>query len=326
MKRMIWLTMVIAMLCVGGCGAQQVLLGTESSYVFVASDALALPGETVDVKAQLRAGDFLQGSAGHPVRFYRGEEFYKVAETDTGGVATVAFTPDEPGNYPFRAEVVATGLKDDPPSPARINVFCRQAETSIVIVDLDKTIVASGFHTVLIGSPDPMDHSQDVLERLHKSHTIVYLTHRPDLFGIKSRKFLDDEGYPDGPLLLSSVSGFMKGSGAFKSGELADLKNRFPNVRIGIGDKISDAQAYHENGLQAFLIIKIPDEDNPEPYEELANDLGELNEEVQVVTGWRQVEEVLFGGGDYPRPAMQKRLYDLADTARSKQRKQDEDD
>jgi hypothetical protein len=317
---------MMAVLSVAGCGAQQVLLGTESSYVFVASDALALPGETIDVKAQLRAGDFLQGSAGHPVRFYRGDELYKVAETDTGGVAAVAFTPDEPGNYPFQAEVVATGLKDDPPAPARINVFCRPADEPIVIVDLDKTIVASGFHTVLLGSPDPMDHSQDVLERLEKDHTIVYLTHRPDLFGIKSRKFLDEEGYPKGPLLLSSVSGFMKGSGAFKSGELAELKGRFPNVRIGIGDKISDAQAYHENGLQAFLIVKIPDADEPEPYEELANDLGELNKQVQVVTGWQEVEEVLFDGAAYPRPAMQERLYDLADTARSKQRKQDEDD
>jgi hypothetical protein len=324
MRHATGLALVVLGLLAGGCGAQKVLLGTDSSYVFVASDALALPDETIDIAAQLRAGDFLQGAAGHPVRFYRGDDFYKVAETDTAGVATVAFTPAKAGNYPFRAEVVPTGLKNDPPSPAKFHVVCRKADEPIVIVDLDKTIVASGFHTVLIGSPEPMANSQDVLKRLGQKHTIVYLTHRPDLFGIKSRKFLDDEGYPFGPLLLSSVSSFMKGSGAFKSGELAELKKRFKNIRIGIGDKLSDAQAYHDNGLRAFLIIEMPDSDKPGPYEDLAKDLGELDKDIQVVTGWTQIEKALFDGASYPRPAMQKKLYALADDARSKQRKEED--
>jgi hypothetical protein len=326
MRHGIWIGLMVLATMAGGCGAQRVLLGTDSSYVFVASDALALPEESVDVSAQLRAGDFLQGAAGHPVRFFRDDDLYKVAETDNAGVATVAFTPPATGNYPFRAEVVATGLESDPPSPARFTVVCRKADEPIVIVDLDKTVVASGFHTVLLGSPDPMDNSQDVLKRLDQNNTIVYLTHRPDLFGIKSRQFLDDEGFPHGPLLLSSVSGFMKGSGAFKSGELANLKKRFRNVHIGIGDKLSDAQAYHENGLKAFLIIQIPDKDSPEPYEELANDLGELSAEIQVVSNWRQIERALFDGADFPRPAMQKRLYSLADDARRKQRDEELDD
>lgn len=323
MKHSAWLVLAVMGLMAGGCGAQRVLLGTDSSYVFVASDALALPGETIDIQAQLRGGDFLQGSAGHPVQFYRDGDLYKVAETDNAGIATVAFTPDKADDYPFRAEVVGTGLKDDPPSPTNITVFCRSADEPIVIVDLDKTIVASGFHTVLIGTPDPMDNSQDVLKRLKNNHTIVYLTHRPDLFGIKSRKFLDDEGFPPGPLLLSSVSGFVKGSGAFKSGELAELQKRFKDIRIGIGDKISDAQAYHENGLRAFLIVQMPDSEKPEPYEDLAKDIGELDEAVQVVTGWNEIEKALFDGASYPRPAMQKRLYDLADDARKKQRDED---
>ncbi|NBB95565.1 MAG: hypothetical protein GVY16_07470 [Planctomycetes bacterium] len=325
MKHATWMTLAMLGLLAGGCGAQKVLLGTESSYVFVASDALALPGESVDIAAQLRAGDFLQGAAGHPVRFFRGGEFYKVAETDTAGVATVAFTPPRPGNYPFRAEVVATGLEDDPPSPATFYVVCRKADEPIVIVDLDKTIVASGFHTVLIGSPAPMANSQDVLKRLGRKHTIVYLTHRPDLFGIKSRQFLDDRGYPFGPLLLSSVSGFMKGSGAFKSGELAELRKRFKNVRIGIGDKLSDAQAYHENGLRAFLIIEMPHADEPEPYEELANDLDALDKQIEVVARWRQIEKALFDGESYPRADMQTQLYTLADDARRKLRDVEDD-
>lgn len=301
----------------GGCGAQEVLLGTQGSYLFTAMDALALPEQQTDLLAQVRGGDLLRGRPDYAVRFYREGKLFKVAETDDDGVAAVTFTPPTPGDYVFTAALAPLGMADEPPPPQQLLLTCRAGDTPMVVVDLDKTVVATGFETVLIGSPEPMARSQDVLKRLAQTHTIVYLTHRPDYFSVKSKAWLAEQGYPTGPLLLSTLGGFFKGSGAFKSKMIGQLRGRFSRIEIGIGDKVSDAQAYHENGLRSFLIVQVPGAATAGQLEAMAEQLETLDEAVQVVTDWRQVEEVLFGEGAYPRSAMQGRLRELAREAAS---------
>lgn len=300
-----------------GCGTQELLLGTKGSVLFTAMDALTTPGEPVELRAQLRAGDLLRGRPGYAVRFYRGGKLFKVAETDDDGVAAVAFTPTAPGDFAFEAALAPLGLAEEPPAPRKLTVACRAPETPIAVVDLDKTVVATGFHTVLVGSAEPMARSQEVLRRLSKTHTVVYLTHRPDYFSIKSKAWLAEHGYPPGPLLLSTLGGFLKGSGAFKSEQLAELQKQFRKIEIGIGDKVSDAEAYHARGLKSFLILQVPAGAEDTVYDALADELEALDASVQVVTDWTQVERGLFGGGAFGRAAMQKRLRALAAEARA---------
>ena len=315
MKRGTVIAILAAAAAMSGCGAQEMLFGTRGSYLFTAMDALAVPGEQTDLRAQLRGGDMLQGRPGYAVRFYRDAKLYKVAETDGDGVAAVSFTPKTPGDHVFTAELAPVGPAEDPPEPLELLLACRPPDAPIVVVDLDRTVVATGFHTVLIGSPTPMADSQRVLDRLARKSTIVYLTHRPDYFGIKSKAWLREHKYPAGPLLLSTLGGFLKGSGAYKSDVLEQLGKRFRKIEIGIGDKVSDAQAYHANGLKAFLILQLPEPAAPEALEALADELEALDEEVQVVTQWRQIEQALFAKGSYPRSAMQQHIRKLASDA-----------
>jgi hypothetical protein len=312
------LLVVLAAFAWTGCGAQRALLGTEGSFLLTAMDALTVPGQATDLGAQLRGGDFLRAQAGYAIRFHHRGKLHKVAETDDDGVAAVSFTPTEPGDYEFAVEVAPTGLAEDAPPPARLHVACRAPDTRLAVVDLDQTIVAGGFHTVLIGTPAPMPGSQGVLKRLARDHTVVYLTHRPDYFSVKSKAWLRDSGYPPGPLLLSTLGGFLKGSGAFKSDMLARLSKQFRRLEIGIGDKISDAQAYHQRGMKSILILPMPQSADPGAYTRLADDLAGLDEAVQVVTDWKQVERALFGGGTFPRSAAQQRLRQLAEAAEAK--------
>jgi len=300
----------------GGCGTQELLLGTRGSYLFTTVDALATPGQEVDLRAQFRSGDFLRGSPGYAVRFYRDGAIWKVAETDSEGTASVSFTPAAPGDYEFTAVLAPVGLAEEPPEPRKLLVACRPPDTPIVVVDLDKTVVASGFHTVLVGTPEPMPDSQAVLKRLAETHAIVYLTHRPDYLSIRTKDWLRQQGYPGGVVLLSTTGGFLKGSGEFKSAMLADLKKRFGRIEIGIGDKVSDAQAYRQNGLRTFLLLPPPPQATPEAYEALAESLQPLDDQVQVVGDWRQIQDVLFGGATFGRSAMQQRLRKLAESAR----------
>ena len=296
----ITLQTVLGMMLWAGCGVQARLLDTGNVYFFAASDRLVLPEQATTLQAQFRAGDFLQPQAGHCVRFYREGRLYKAALTDDMGQASVAFAASTSGDYLFRAAVAPLGLDGVPPEPTELFVTCRAAHEPMMVVDLDKTIVASGFHAVLLGDPEPMPQAAEVLHDLARSHTIVYLTHRPDVFGPKSKAWLKDHGFPPGPLLLSTLRTFLKGSGAYKSMMLEDITARFTRVEIGIGDKISDVLSYHENGMQAFLIMPVPEGLTSATRDSLLEQLRKLPDSIQVVQDWSQVAAVFREKQHYP--------------------------
>ena len=310
MSKRMWLVFLGLLPAVCGCGTQQVLLGTEGEYLFTAFDALALPGEEVTLRARLQAGDLLGARGGYVVRFLRGGRLYKAAETDGSGVALVGFTPSAPGDYRFTAELSPSGFSQD---PRELLVACRGPQQPLLVVDMDKTVVASGFDQVLIGEPNPMPKSPEVMKRLAGRYTVVYLTHRPDYFGPKSKAWLRQHDYPPGAVLLSGIGEFIAGSGAFKGDRLRELRKRFQRIEVGIGDKISDAQAYHDNGLKAFLILQIEPGASAEALRGLAESVGKLPEAVQVVTGWEQIEKCMYAGASFPRSRMVAELRKLAD-------------
>ena len=301
----VWLIGILLTLAIGvaGCGTGHVLLGTEQSQLLVGLDDVALPGQTVELKVRFQAGDLLSAQVGYAVRFYTNGRLYKVAETDDGGVARVSFTPEQPGDYVFVAKVAPVGITEIPP-PAAIRITCRHKDAPIVVVDMDKTIVASGFHLVLIGNPAAAENSAVVLKRIAQDNTIIYLTHRPDYFGIKSKRWLEENDYPPGPVLLASVGQFLKGSRSYKSGTLERLQERFCNIRLGIGDKITDVIAYDENGIGAFLILLNIESADSETLESLAESLTQLPQSIQVVSNWAQIEKSLFEGETYRPGAM----------------------
>lgn len=305
-----------------------ILLGTNGSYLFTVADVLSNPGEEVHLRSRLQGGRFLSDQPGHLVSFYRDGEIFDSARTDAEGFATVQFTPSEPGDYRFEVKVSADKLTDTPPATRTLLVACRSADAPIAIVDLDKTVVASGFHTVLLGEPIAMLGSQRVLDRLAEKYTIVYLTHRPDQLGPKSKAWLMRKKFPPGPVLLAGIRQFIKGSGAYKTAAISELRNRFSNIQIGIGDKISDAAAYYDNGLRSFLIIEVPEDEDADDYTKLADKLATLPDGVQVVTGWDQIDEALFAGASHPRSAMEGRLRQLASIrlSREKDHKTDDDE
>jgi hypothetical protein len=307
----------VSAIALGGCGVQQVMLDTENDYLLLAMDSLAAPGREIVLQAQVRGGDFLRGQCGLAVRFFRDGVLFKVAETGDDGIAAVTFTPTAPGDYKFVAQVVPAGLGQSPPEPAALLAACRQPDAPIVLVDLDNTVVASGFEAVLLGTPKPMEQSRRVLGRLARTRTIVYLTHRPEMLGPKSKRWLADNDFARGPLLAGTVGGFLKGSGAYKAARIAELRKTFSNLEIGIGDKVSDARAYLDSGMRAIVILDMPAagaKDRRPRLMGLADELKSLkdDEKVQVVIGWDQAEKAIFDGEACPPSAMRQRLLDLA--------------
>ncbi|RPI64091.1 MAG: hypothetical protein EHM48_01440 [Planctomycetaceae bacterium] len=290
---------IFAMFCVG-CGNQAVLLGTSNGYLLTTYDTIVTPGEQTQLRVRLQGGELLRSMPGYVVYFEQAGRLFKAAMTDEKGVASVTFTPQAVGDYQFTVRLSPRGFPDKPPQAGTLLAVCRAADAPIAVVDLDSTLVAGGFSQVLLETPPPMPDSQRVMRRLSQRYTIIYLTARPELLSHKSRQWLDAQGYPRGPLLAAENGQIFTGSGKYKTKALAKLAARFHKMELGFGDLISDAMAYHDNGMKAFLILSIPPDAEASEMLELSRKLNTLPDDVQVVLGWAEIDQAIFDGKKFP--------------------------
>lgn len=286
----------------------------RAAPVLVAGDVLVAPGAEVALQAGLRSGMGLGGEAGKRIQFHLDERRLAEVVSDQDGNASVRWTaPEKAGDYLVRVRLKPDDQPEKPVDDAQLLVAVRDADARMVVVDLDKTVVASGFARVLLGGAKPMDGASTVLQRLAASHTVVYLTHRPDFLGPSSKRWLTENGFPRGPVLTSSLGGLAGGSGTYKTARLAEIKRTYKNLVVGIGDKVSDARAYVDHGLNSILILHVDwSEDDPKDYDKLAAELAELPETVHVVSNWSDVAAILFDRAARPKRDMERRLRDMA--------------
>jgi hypothetical protein len=286
----------------GRRGAGEAFVDAENGAVFHALDTLAYPRQPVELVAHLRGAAGLKGIAGATIAFTRGDWVAGRITTDANGVAAMRWTPPEAGNYSFEAGIVAVpneNFRDMLGLKATLLVAARDKNAPQVVVDLDHTVVDSSFLGVMAGGGKPLADSVEVLGRVSKRYGIVYLTARADLPARKSKSALADNGYPSGPLLLSRMKDSPEG-GKFKSARLAALRRDFPGLAVGIVERPSDAQAYVDNGMSAYLIPNF--KENPKDMRALAAEIRALRGQgrLQVVDNWRQIEQGFFGGKQFP--------------------------
>jgi hypothetical protein len=289
--------------------------------VFLASDIVVEPGKDVTLDVRLRADLFLKGAEGKRVQFLLDDKIIGEVKTDRRGDAALAWkVPAKAGDYVIQVQVRA----EDQPStiipPADILVAARAADAPMIVVDLDKTVVASGFAHVLTGTAEPMAGAAAVLARAAQTQTVIYLTQRPDFLGPMSKKWLADNGFPRGPMVTGTLTSLAAG-GAFKSSRLTELRKTYKHILFGIGDKSSDAQAYADNGVKPILIMPVNWADaDPAYFERLAKDLAAAPPSSQVVTGWAEISAIFFDKAEHTKKAMVDRLLDTAGKLRAKKK------
>ena len=317
-----------------GVGGQMV--GAEHDVLFYAFDTLAYPNEPVDLTARLQSAKNFKSLKGATIGFYQGEEETGAAETGDDGYARISWTPPKAGDYEFTVRITKPPEDDDysdavKVTPAQLLVAARAKKAELAIVDLDHTVVDSSFWRVLMGGAKPMAGSADVMHKLAKRYTIVYLTHRPDILTRKSKSWLIDNGYPRAPLMVSELKDAIGDSGKFKTARLKAIRESYPNVRIGIGDKLSDAQAYVDNGIKAYLIPYY--KNKPKDMQKTADAIRQLKGRgnLQVVSGWTEVEAGIFRRKTFAPNTFASRLDAearrmLAEERREKDRKDKEEE
>ena len=304
-------------------------LAGRSGVLFYAFDSLAHPGKPVDLFVQIKKLKGFSGVAGLTVEFKLDGKSLGSAVTDDDGYAKLAWTPPEARDYDIAAAITASKRDEFEPLtklPAtRLLVAARAKDAKFVVIDLDHTVVASSFFRVLVGGARPMPNAAKVVKEIRARYSIVYLTHRPDLMTLTSKGWLKNNGFVRAPLLVSTLKEAFGDSGKFKTGKLKALRKSFPNVAIGIGDKLSDSQAYVDNGLKSYLIPHY-DHDDAEDCRDMARDIRKLSGKVQVVDTWRQVRDGIFKGKTFPATAYADRLDARAKRLEDKKRKDDDDD
>jgi hypothetical protein len=303
----------LALVLAPGCAdLMDQILGSKGGLLLYGFDAATTPGTQINLQARLVEGGPQNPQSGRTVRFLLGEQLIGSAATDGEGLATIQYTPTEVRDYEFTVEidrsVVDSETKETKEekfaAPVPLLVACRKADAPIAIVDLDKTLVASGFWDVFskgAEDPEPMPGSEAVMQRIAKSYFVVYLTHRPDYFAPKSKTWLKGRGYPQGPLLTARVTEFITGSGRFKTAAIETLAKTFSNLKVGIGDKTSDVEAYVNNKMLGVLVLPAPESPKASDLEKLADELDALPADVQVVESWDQAEKVIFDSADFRR-------------------------
>jgi hypothetical protein len=309
--------------------AGRIFTDTQEGNYFFGYDVLTLPDQTVQLVAQVTTTYEQQDLENMTVVFRRkkGDEKLGSVKTDADGRAEMDWKPPGEGVYHLAADIIATpnpetlGLIETP--EADLSVYVRPRDTRFVVVDMDRTLVGSNFARVLIlDGGKPMPGSQDVMKRIRRRYEVIYLTHRPRDLTRKSRNWLIDHDYPAGPLLLSTRSEAFGDAAAFKGRAITEIHRDFPNIRYGLGDKLTDVEAYLANKVTAIWIPHY-DPDDADELRDKADEIEDVDEDVIVVENWRQIEEAIFGSY---RRSPEEFADDLRDRARRIDRDDDDDD
>lgn len=272
------------------------LLGGGEQYLLHGYDVLCYPGQSIELTARLQGGYRLADIRGQEIVFCHDQREIGRAVTDSEGYASIRWqAPSNIGYWfvvcqPAAPEVAAGAGK------ARLLVDAVSADTPIVIVDMDNTVVRPQWTGVVTGTADPVPDSAEVLRRLHEDcgWAVVYLSARPDLLGVRSRDWLDKHQFPLGPLLLSQrLLIYDSGQQDYKSRRLMQVAARFRNIRAAIGDKPGDALAYGAINIPMCIVVlsnTVADRDGRR-IRELADGDGAI----RIARDWRQVEDLLHG-------------------------------
>ena len=240
------------------------------------------------------------------VEFTLDGESLGAAMTDDEGYARLRWTPPRCGEYEIMVRIKAVPDRDHAEmlkvSPTGLHVSARNKDAPFIVIDLDRTVVKSDFKKVVFSdSAKPMPHAAQVVHELSEKYGIIYLTHRPDLLANKSKNWLRDNGFVRAPLLVSSFKQSIGESGKFKSDRLKELRADFPNISIGIGDKISDIEAYLANDMTGYLIPHYDhNDDDAGDLSKLARTIRKLNKKINVVDGWKEIRDGILTGRKYP--------------------------
>jgi len=230
------------------------------------SDALCQPGEgaTLSVKVEQRGLRHKDVEGARVSASLLSEDERRPlgrVVTDEDGWAEFPVRFDEAGLYRVAVEAMVRGEDVDERGREEFLVACRRPDRVGLVLDIDDTLTASdaALLSSLAAVRDP--DTVAVVRALAQRYDLLYLTARVRWTSPQTRRWLRTKGFPAAPLFVRDLkrSRALR-SGTYKTQLLRQLRRRFPNILVGVGDEDSDVEAYTNNGMVAILIEEKEDE------------------------------------------------------------------
>jgi hypothetical protein len=255
LQRTLLLVGAALLLLVAGCGRP--LLSPDDALVAPDDHDIRL---VAYLERELPFG-FRDGVEHGLVQFQLAGRHVGQARTKDEGRAVLECARPARASEAFRAEATLAGHTVS----AAGRIFEWDHQRIIIVVDIDKTIARPDYDELMLDEEDddsqPIPGSRDVLQRLAEQYRILYLTGRPRFWLEKTRAWLAQHDYPPGPVFAAPELEDALKEAAFKRRMLHELREEWPEMLIGIGDKSGDADAYGANDMLALIIAEKRDDD-----------------------------------------------------------------
>jgi hypothetical protein len=243
--------------------------GCIGGFELRAFDELIVAGQDAMLRAKLERAGFLlwrpdvEGIQAnfevlHVPRTHEAKEavYYAIgqAPTDRDGIAALKVRGFFQGRH-----IVRVNCPDAAHAAAYMRVFAVTPDIPILVCDIDHTIAdvgTVGFLTARPRSVPPVQGSAEALRELSARFLVVYLTARDDSFRDATLSWLQEKGFPEGPVFFSDLSKsvYLGSARRFKTEQLAAWRAAGLNLQAGVGDRAEDAESYLANGMKAFIL------------------------------------------------------------------------
>jgi hypothetical protein len=230
---------------VGGCGSPSLHCG----HVVTMGDR-----DTFLVAVVERGGGLFAGRLdGVEVSFHAGGSEIGRTRTDKLGYALAT------GRVPSGArEIEARSSLDNNVMKSQAKVYSWEKGRPILVCDIDGTISETDAEALLFDHWDtksrPLPDAPEALQHLAKHYNLLFLTGRPVAWYGKTEKWLEDKAFPTAPVVLApDVRDAIKVE-QFKARTISMLRKLYPNALIGIGNAVTDWQAYSASGMLTLII------------------------------------------------------------------------
>ena len=235
--------------------------GCASPYLVTIEDVVCPVGDKAKLIGKLEyrgLGIWNKGLDDRDLEFHLDGQLVGDDQTNDEGYAKVKRRFDSPGVR--RLEVRYADRRGNV-HRATASVFVWGRDDPILVVDIDQTVCDTKKRYLLGDGVDrskPLPGAVEVLNELAGHFHVVYLTARPREMAVKTRRWLNDRGFPSGPVLHWDIDEYEFSATEYKKDRLDDLKDDFDQVNIGIGNAEGDHTAYRKRKLLTILVN--PDE------------------------------------------------------------------
>ncbi len=272
----------------------------DSSAVVVVPDRLCLPGEEIHIEATLYRsgllGLFKGGIQGELLRFIDPEgNPLRNLLTDPSGSARIRTTAGPAGRYP-----ITVHLADNPrysADPATGNLFVQEKKMPLFFVSVEGGLMPPISTPLLPRNPEKIGSepgSAEALSEVAVCHMPVYLTQGARPSSHQTRSWLEEKGYPSGPIYFLDrplMAGILSEAPPPETDVLESLwKERSVPAHLLTRDS-SLAEAAADKGMRVMLLTPETSTSGPSIQEDDTWEKGH-EESIISVREWAEIPKI----------------------------------